>query len=89
MADQSIRLAIRVPAVSFTVDKKLLRATIRRAGAEVAAVAKAKIKGAAKSGRLYYGPGGSAGPYRGGYVPGRYQASSPGAPLWWFYQLHP
>lgn len=78
MTAQSIRLAIRVPSVSFTVEKRQMRATLRRAGAEVAALAKSKIKGAARSGRVYYGPGGSAAPYRGGYVPGRYQASAPG-----------
>ncbi len=77
--DGSMRIAVRVPSYALTLDKKLMRGILRKAGAEVAAVARASIKGSARGGRLYYGPGGSAGPYRGGYTPGRYTASTPGS----------
>lgn len=56
-------------------EKKKLRATMRRAGSEVLAVARKKL-GAGGTGRLYYGIGGSA-KYRGGPRRMRYQASAP------------
>ena len=81
MADEgSLSLKIAVPPYAFTIDKKLLRATLRRAGAEVAAVARRKITTAVGGGVIYRGPGGSAAKYRGGYTPGKYQASAPGQP---------
>jgi len=73
------RLKITVPSVALTFEKKLLRGTMRVAGTEVAAVARTLIRGKAGAGRGYYGPGGSAAAYRGGYVKGRYQASAAGA----------
>jgi hypothetical protein len=78
LAEQSTRISITVPSYAIEFDKRALKATLRRAGAEIAAVARSKIKGAARAGRTYYGPGGSAAKYRGGYAPGRYQASASG-----------
>lgn len=43
------KLQIVVPAYAFTVDKSLLRKTLRSAGAEVAAVARSLIRKSAKS----------------------------------------
>jgi hypothetical protein len=58
-------------------NRKMLRSTMRRAGAEVLAVAKAKItKGG--GGAIYRGGGGTSGGFRS-YLRGRFQASSPGA----------
>jgi hypothetical protein len=61
------RLQITVPSYAFTVDKSLLRKTLRAAGAEVAAVARAMIRRSQGSGAVYYRPGG-----------GKYQASAAG-----------
>ena len=63
------RLTITVPSYAFTVDKALLRKTLRSAGAEVGAVARALIRRSQGTGATYSKPGG-----------GRYQASSPGQP---------
>jgi hypothetical protein len=54
---------------ALAYDKKHLRATMRGAGMEVAAVTRKYIRGGPKTGRFYYRKGG-----------GRYQASAPGQP---------
>jgi hypothetical protein len=74
-----VSIRIKVPTVALQWDKKYLRQTFRRAGAEVAAVARRLITSATGDGTKYGGPGGSAAKYRGGYKRGGYQASSPGA----------
>ncbi|MDE2342921.1 MAG: hypothetical protein KGL63_05935 [Betaproteobacteria bacterium] len=51
---------------------------MRQAGREVAREARRLIRNSAGGGRLYRGPGGSAGKYRGGYVRGQHVASAPG-----------
>jgi len=63
------KLQITVPAYAFTVDKTMLRKTLRAAGAEVGAVARALIRRSQGGGTTYSKPGG-----------GRYQASTPGQP---------
>ena len=64
-----IRLDVRVTSAGLVVNqKKKLRATMRKAGAEVASVAKSMIRNSARSGRTYRGSSGS------------YTASSPGQP---------
>jgi hypothetical protein len=73
----SVSLSIHVPQYVIVFEKKRLKAVLRRAGAEVASIARSKIKNAAGGGVMYRGPGGSAAKYRGGYIPGAYQASSP------------
>ena len=62
-------IKITVPSYAFTVDKKLLRKTLRAAGSEVAAVARALILRSQGGGASYSKPGG-----------GRYHASAPGQP---------
>jgi hypothetical protein len=57
-------LKITVPSFALTYDKKLLRQTLRSAGTEIAAVAKALIRGSHGGGRKY----------------GRHTASAPGQP---------
>ena len=75
-----INLSVRVTAAAMlTNNKKALRSTLRRAGAEVLAVAKAKIKKGG-GGRTYRGGGGTAGGFRGPYRPGKVTASAPGQP---------
>lgn len=75
-----LRLSVDIEPGRLSLDKRLTRAVMRAAGAEVAAVARAMIRGSAGSGRFYRGPGGSAKAYRGGYKKGGYTASSPGQP---------
>lgn len=74
-----IGLKVTVAAAHLEVDKRALRRVIRAAGAEIRNTARQMVSGAG-SGRVYRGPGGSAASYRGGYVKGRFQASSPGSP---------
>jgi hypothetical protein len=77
MADSGVRLEVRVSgSYVLSYGKKRLKALMRRAGAEVAAVARALIRRSAGGGREYRGSGG--GRYRGGYKPGHYTASAPG-----------
>jgi hypothetical protein len=72
MAGDNVRLAIVVPR-GYTVvyGKKKLKALLRKAGAEVAAAARALVRNSSGSGRSYRGGGH---PYR----PGAYVASAPG-----------
>lgn len=79
MADGTVRLKVQVEGnYVLTYDKKRLKAIMRRAGAEVAALARSLIRRSEGGGKTYRGPGGSAAKYRGGYKPGRYTASQPG-----------
>lgn len=74
-----IRLEIRISGgYQLVYGKKRLKALLRKAGGEVAAVARALIRRSAGGGREYRGGGG--GKYRGGYRPGHYTASAPGQP---------
>ncbi len=73
-----IRLVVAVEGGRLELEKKQLRATMRSAGAEVAATARRLVRKAVGAGRLYRGPGGSAAAYRGGYKAGPHQASAPG-----------
>lgn len=75
-----ITLSVTVPAARLELDKRLVRATMRQAGQEVAREARRLIRTSQGGGKLYRGPGGSAKAYRGGYVPGSHTASSPGQP---------
>lgn len=79
MAEGLFRLGVVVEprGAVLVFEKKKLRATMRRAGSEVLAVARKKLRGS-PSGRIYYGIGGSAAKYRGGPRKMRYQASAPG-----------
>lgn len=72
-----IGLKVEVQPGGLALDKRQLRAAMRAIGQEVAARAR-QIGSGSGTGRLYYGPGGSAAKYRGGYVKGRYMASAPG-----------
>jgi uncharacterized protein (AIM24 family) len=72
-----IGLKVQVQAGALTYDKRKLKAVMRAAGAEVAAVARKLIRSSAGGGRLYYGTGGAQ--YRGGYRKLRYQASGAGS----------
>lgn len=74
-----IRLQVTVGAGKLMLEKTRRKAILRAAGREVVSVAK-RLASHGGSGRVYYGPGGSAARYRGGYSPGRYQASAPGQP---------
>jgi hypothetical protein len=66
-----IRLEISIPQrYRLSFDKKRVRAVLGRAGAEIASVARRKIRQAAGSGRLYYGGAGK----------GSHRASLPGQP---------
>ena len=72
-----IALKIQVTSAGLVVNtKKQLRATMRKAGAEVLQAARGKMAKAG-AGRVYYGSGGSK--FRS-YQAGRHQASSPGEP---------
>ena len=66
-------------AAMLTNERKTLRSTLRKAGAEVLAVAKAKIKKGG-GGRTYRGGGGTSGGFRGQYLRGRFTASAAGSP---------
>lgn len=74
-----LRMKIDVPAGKLELQKTRKRAIMRAAGREVAALAKS-LASSQGSGRVYFGPGGSAGKYRGGYAKMRYRASAPGEP---------
>jgi hypothetical protein len=63
----SVKFEINVPQYALTLDKTLLRKTLRAAGAEVAAVARTAIRRSRGTGAIYSKPGG-----------GTYQASAPG-----------
>ncbi|WP_242501252.1 hypothetical protein [Komagataeibacter xylinus] len=78
MATPDFQMKVTVSADALAFDKKALGRTFRQAGNEVAATARKLLRQSAGGGRLYYGPGGSAAKYRGGYMTGKYQASSPG-----------
>jgi len=73
-------IRIRVQSAHIVYGKKRLRSTMRQAGAEIAAVARAMIRRSSGGGRTYRGPGGSAGKYRGGYLKGSHTASAAGQP---------
>ena len=75
-----LQVTISPRGMLLVFDKKQLKKTMRAAGNEVAAVARRMISAKGSGGRLYYGPGGTAGKYRGGYVKGRYRASAAGQP---------
>lgn len=72
-------LKIRVSSARLIYNKKHLRQTMRTAGAEVAATARALIRNSSGGGKTYRGAGGSAAAFRGGYRKGLYQASAPGS----------
>ncbi|QHC35355.1 hypothetical protein [Komagataeibacter xylinus] len=78
MATPGIQMKVTLSADALVFDKKALSRTFRQAGNEVAATARTLLRQSSGGGRLYYGPGGSAASYRGGYKAGKYQASSPG-----------
>ncbi|MFT9385528.1 hypothetical protein [Acetobacter sp.] len=78
MATPGIQMKVTLSADLLVFDKKALTRTFRQAGNEVAATARTLLRQSSGGGRLYYGPGGSAASYRGGYKSGRYQASLPG-----------
>ena len=66
-----IKLEISIPQrYRLEFDKKRVRAVLSRAGAEIASVARRKIRQSAGTGRLYYGGAGK----------GRHRASLPGQP---------
>jgi len=71
-------LKITVPTVALVYDKKILKQTLRVAGNEVAGATRQLIRKSVGGGRIYYGAGGSAAKYRGGYKSGKYIASAPG-----------
>jgi hypothetical protein len=71
-----IRLKIALHAGVFVYDKKLLKQMLRKAGQEVAAGARKRIRAKIGGGRVYGGSGGSA-QYRG-YKKGKYGASLAG-----------
>ena len=72
------RLSITAPSYEFEYNKKHLRAVMRAAGAEIARVARASIRGSG-TGIVYRGTGGgSSAAFRGGYRKGHFQASAPG-----------
>lgn len=76
MADAPLRIKIEfsgTPILAF--EKKRLKALMRSAGTEIAALARALIRRSARGGRVYRGSGGNK--YRP-YRPGRYSASAPG-----------
>lgn len=75
----ALNLRIEIPAgYQLVFDKKRLKALLRSAGVEVAALARALIRRSEGGGRLYRGSGGAR--YRGGYRAGHYTASAPGKP---------
>ncbi|BCZ75976.1 hypothetical protein [Novacetimonas maltaceti] len=78
MTTPAIRMNVSLSADALVFDKKALARVFRQAGNEVAATARTLLRQSSGGGRLYYGPGGSAGPYRGGYRAGKYRASAPG-----------
>jgi hypothetical protein len=70
----TVRLQVRVTSSGLIYNtKKSLRATMRRAGAEVKAAAVRKLRKSVGGGRVYYLRGSSGGR-------GRYTASAPGQP---------
>jgi hypothetical protein len=73
-----IKMSVIVPAARLELDKKMVRATMRQAGQEIAREARRLIRTSQGGGRLYRGPGGSAKAYRGGYIRGSHQASASG-----------
>lgn len=72
------RVRVVVDADAIVFDKKILKQTLRVAGNELKQKIKSELQQTFGSGRFYYGPGGSAKKYRGGYQKTRYQASAPG-----------
>lgn len=74
-----IKMSVTVPAARLELDKRLVRATMRQAGQEIAREARRLIRSSQGGGQLYRGPGGSAKAYRGGYIRGLHQASAAGA----------
>ena len=66
-----IGLSVTVRAGHLELDKTLVRRTLRAAGAEIAALARSKIRAPDGGGRLYYGKR---------YPGGRHRASLPGQP---------
>jgi len=68
-----IKLQIKVSSGVLVNEKKRLKSTLRSAGTEVAAAARAKLKRSAGNGRKYYVGGSSGGQ-------GAYRASAPGTP---------
>ena len=73
------KLKITVPSVALTYDKKVLRATMRVAGNEVAAATRSLLRTSTGGGRTYYGTGGgSSAAFRGGYQKKKYSASLAG-----------
>lgn len=79
MTQGPVRLKIQFPEGTplLTYDKKNLKSLMRKAGAEIAALARALIRRSVGGGRVYRGSGGSK--YRP-YKAGSYSASSPGQP---------
>lgn len=76
MADSSIQLKVKFDGTPvITYEKKQLKALMRKAGQEVAALARSLIRRSVGGGRLYRGSGGSK--YRP-YKAGSYTASGPG-----------
>lgn len=67
MADGMVRLEIEMKAGALEFDKRALKKSLRAAGREIAAVAKALILRSQGTGRTYYRKGG-----------GKYRASAPG-----------
>ena len=73
-----VRLFISAPSYEFEYNKKHLRSVMRAAGAEIARVARAAMRGSG-AGIVYRGTGGGpSAAFRGGYRKGRFQASAPG-----------
>ena len=73
-------LRVRVTSAAMLTDnRKELRATLRKAGGEVLAAAKAKIRKGG-SGRTYRGSGGGTAGGARQYLRGKFAASAPGQP---------
>lgn len=77
MTDGPVRLEIKISGgYQIVFGKQKLKALMRKAGNEVAAVTRSMLRRQAGGGRVYHGSGG--GSFRGGYRGGSYTASAPG-----------